>query len=284
MNMRATTPVWTWRDAIAQADIKPLTKLVLYTLANHMNDRGQVCWPSVETLMEQTGLSNRSVATHLALAVAAGFLEIERKHNDKGHRYRTWYTPCFPEQFELARKATHFPQPEDEKTLSEPASPRRRLSELCASLSEGGSRQNRPTGIDQQNYTGPASANDLSEKLIEAGGQGLANPANSPGLLVLSEPQRWLAAGCDLTLDILPTITARSSNARPGSIRSWSFFTQAVADAKATREAPMPAGYAVTARPPHRMSHEDRQAAMRARLREADEREEREAKAKLEAM
>jgi hypothetical protein len=59
---------------------------------------------------------------------------------------------------------------------------------------------------------------------------------------VLSEPSRWLANGCDLEKDILPVIRARAAKAPHGSIRSWGYFTQAVADAKAAREAPMPEG------------------------------------------
>lgn len=218
----------------------------------------------------------------LGEAIALGYLIEDRGRNADGTLRKSSYIVTDEPQESVANQGV-YPLPEnrevDQKTIS--GQPDR----------ENPDTENQPQQIKErtnnekeQSYTVPASANDLSEKLIEAGGQGLANPASSPGLLVLSEPQRWLAAGCDLKLDILPTITARSANARPGSIRSWSFFTQAIADAKATRETPMPAGYAVAARPPHRMSHEDRQAAMRARLREADEREEREAKAKLEAM
>jgi hypothetical protein len=68
---------------------------------------------------------------------------------------------------------------------------------------------------------------------------------------VLSEPIKWLESGCDLELDILPTVKARAHKLRPGSIKNWSYFTDAIADAKAAREAPMPKGSpgAATAKP-----------------------------------
>src|SRR5439155_15577257 len=43
-----------------------------------LSDVGEGAYPSVKTLMVDTGMSNRSVATHLAKAEAAGLLKIER--------------------------------------------------------------------------------------------------------------------------------------------------------------------------------------------------------------
>ncbi len=82
----------------------------------------------------------------------------------------------------------------------------------------------------------------LRDRLLASANGAMANPAACPGILVLSEPMRWLRDGCDLELDILPTLKARGHNAAPRSIKSWSYFTQAVSDAKAARLRPMPAG------------------------------------------
>ena len=84
----------------------------------------------------------------------------------------------------------------------------------------------------------------METKLLDACNGAAANPAASPNIMVLSEPIKWLEGGCDLDLDILPTIRARAHKLRPGSVKNWSYFTQAVADAKASREAPMPEGNA----------------------------------------
>jgi uncharacterized protein YdaU (DUF1376 family) len=81
---------------------------------------------------------------------------------------------------------------------------------------------------------------DLQDKLIRAANGSLANPAACPGLMVLSEPIRWIEQGCNLDQDILPTISARSHKIPPNSVKSWSYFTQAVVEAKASREKPLP--------------------------------------------
>ena len=91
--------------------------------------------------------------------------------------------------------------------------------------------------------SGPSSEPDgetLARELADAGGSALAKPASSPGLLVLSGPINWIRNGCDLQADILPTIQARCSRARPSSIRSWSYFTEAVYQARDTRLKPAP--------------------------------------------
>ncbi|MCM5558469.1 hypothetical protein [Pleomorphomonas sp. JP5] len=80
----------------------------------------------------------------------------------------------------------------------------------------------------------------LGEELTEAGGEALAKLASAPGLIVLSEPMNWIRNGCDLQADILPTIRARCSRAGPSSIRSWSYFTEAVYQARDNRLKPAP--------------------------------------------
>jgi hypothetical protein len=54
---------------------------------------------------------------------------------------------------------------------------------------------------------------------------------------------KWLAAGADVNLDIIPTV-ARLASKQPSS---WNYFDRAVMDAKATRETPLPVGNAKAA-------------------------------------
>ena len=82
--------------------------------------------------------------------------------------------------------------------------------------------------------------NEIEAALREAAGESL--DPTSTGLMVLSLPLAWAADGCDFELDVLPAIRAASARASPGTIRSWKYFSQAVADAKARRLAPMPKG------------------------------------------
>lgn len=98
-----TVPVWCWRDAIRKADVAPLTKHVCNCLANYLSDCGTGCWPSVTALMVDSGLSNRSIATHLAAAADAGLIVIERRKGADGRHQRTVYLPRFPDAAELAR-------------------------------------------------------------------------------------------------------------------------------------------------------------------------------------
>jgi hypothetical protein len=87
---------------------------------------------------------------------------------------------------------------------------------------------------------------EMSDRMMRASGKALASPATNPSLLVMSELQCWLSNGCDFELDIIPTIEAISRRANGGSIGTWRYFTKAIANAKATRLAPMPAGEAQT--------------------------------------
>lgn len=78
----------------------------------------------------------------------------------------------------------------------------------------------------------------LYDRLAEA-----ANGALYPlsvGLQVVAEPMGWIEHGADLERDILPVVSAMGKRARPQSIRSWSYFAQAVADNVAARQRGMP--------------------------------------------
>lgn len=85
----------------------------------------------------------------------------------------------------------------------------------------------------------PSSA-DLSDRLFEACNGSLDNPVNCMGLLNVSIPTMWINQGCDLELDILPTLRAAGKKHHGKRIRSWSYFTAMVAEAKATRERGLP--------------------------------------------
>lgn len=88
--------IWSWRQAVAKADIPALTKLVLYTLANYMNEHGGGCYPSVETIKKDSGLSKQSVITHLDIAERHGFIK-RKKHGFAGQKWaRNEYLPAYP--------------------------------------------------------------------------------------------------------------------------------------------------------------------------------------------
>lgn len=79
--------IWSWRQAIEKANLKPTTKLVLYTLANYMNEHGEGCYPSMETIAKGCGLESvKTVFNNIKLAVEAGFL-IKVKRDLKGSKW-----------------------------------------------------------------------------------------------------------------------------------------------------------------------------------------------------
>ncbi|WP_241023364.1 helix-turn-helix domain-containing protein [Paraburkholderia sp. Ac-20340] len=92
---------WTWRHAIIKSGLSPTTRHVLLTLSCHLNDLGEDCFPSTAMLAEETGLSERSVCTHLTTAASLGWFVV-RKHGFAKQRWaRHEYLPRIPEGFEI---------------------------------------------------------------------------------------------------------------------------------------------------------------------------------------
>ncbi|MEX3691860.1 helix-turn-helix domain-containing protein [Paraburkholderia sp. BR14263] len=92
---------WTWRHAIINSTLPSTTRHVLLTLACHVNDAGEDAYPSTRTLARETGLSERSVCTHLDLAEEEGWF-VKRKHGYGGQKWaRNQYYPSIPEGFEI---------------------------------------------------------------------------------------------------------------------------------------------------------------------------------------
>ncbi|CAI9406572.1 hypothetical protein ANOBCDAF_01470 [Pleomorphomonas sp. T1.2MG-36] len=124
-----------------------------------------------------------------------------------------------------------------------PISPRTTPDEVRDDVSEPGSEPvsaSIPTSGPTLGSISEPNGETLGRGLADAAGRALAELASAPGLIVLSEPMNWIANGCDFQADILPTIRARCSRARPSSIRSWSYFTEAVYQARDNRLKPEP--------------------------------------------
>lgn len=91
-------PLLTWRSIVASAagPKSPVTRHVLLTLSLHMNEKGESCFPSTKTLANETGLSERAVCTHLALAAEEGWIDRQLV----GYRGQKWarmeYSPTIP--------------------------------------------------------------------------------------------------------------------------------------------------------------------------------------------
>ena len=99
-------PVWSWRDAVRHTDCPPSTKLLCYTIAFYLTDAGDYCYPSIATLMAESGLKDRAITNHLAKAVEYGLLEIERETGKDGRKLGNVYMPRFPDNMTLPKSGT----------------------------------------------------------------------------------------------------------------------------------------------------------------------------------
>lgn len=101
-----TKTVWSWRHAIQKSPLSSTTKLVLLNLSIHMNDLGEGCYPSTATQAADTGLSERSVCTHLDVAENAGFIR-RKAHGYGGQKWaRNEYFATWPVGVEVGPKGT----------------------------------------------------------------------------------------------------------------------------------------------------------------------------------
>ncbi|CAN7265210.1 helix-turn-helix domain-containing protein [Caballeronia sp. LjRoot31] len=72
--MKTSTQFFTWRKAIKQSELPASTRLVLFVIADYANAMDDVCWPSLETIASDAGLSVRCVSDHLKIAEQGGWL------------------------------------------------------------------------------------------------------------------------------------------------------------------------------------------------------------------
>lgn len=79
MSSRLLGPAW-------DADVPPMQKLVLLKLVDCANDDGSSCWPSVATIVGDTGASRRFVQRTLRLFEGDGLLEVVTLGGMRGNK------------------------------------------------------------------------------------------------------------------------------------------------------------------------------------------------------
>ncbi len=89
-----------WRNVVQAADVPALTKLVCYTLAQYAGPDGENIFPSLARIATDSGLTERSVRTHLKHAERHGLIQRERRGRGV---YRYW--PAFGEGIEVPPRA-----------------------------------------------------------------------------------------------------------------------------------------------------------------------------------
>ncbi|WP_299075859.1 helix-turn-helix domain-containing protein [uncultured Paraglaciecola sp.] len=80
-------PMHDWRVCILSSDLHPTTRHVLITLSLHMNPWGKSCYPTINQIVYETGLSKSTVVAHLRKAEELGWL-IKKEHGFAGQKWR----------------------------------------------------------------------------------------------------------------------------------------------------------------------------------------------------
>lgn len=87
----AETLLFTWENAVLDAQIPPTAKLLLLTLRTYCRPGKPQCWPSVSTLSARTGLSRRTIQRTLRFLTHTRWLKISQKDsqgiNHDSHTY-----------------------------------------------------------------------------------------------------------------------------------------------------------------------------------------------------
>jgi hypothetical protein len=74
VNRPAPEKLLDWQTAILGSDLSPTTRLVLLTLSIRMKWRELSCYPSLDTLQNDTALSRGTLCKHLGIAITGGWL------------------------------------------------------------------------------------------------------------------------------------------------------------------------------------------------------------------
>jgi hypothetical protein len=89
------SPLFSWRGAICDSGLPPITRLVAFTLSLHMNERGGSCYPGIALLARESGLAESTVREHIHKLIDAGWLK--RSGRVRGGRsVSPAYTACLP--------------------------------------------------------------------------------------------------------------------------------------------------------------------------------------------
>lgn len=87
-----------WQLAIRESGLRPSARHVALTLALRMDEKG-VCWPSLDTLAAETGLSEKTVRLRRDDLVEAGWLVVERHRGRRGRSENvSVYRATFPSE------------------------------------------------------------------------------------------------------------------------------------------------------------------------------------------
>lgn len=85
--MTREKPLFNWRHCVVSSKLPATRRHVLLTLSMHMNEWGKSCFPSTKRLAYETGLSERSICTHLEAAASEGWI-VKKQAQFRGQKWK----------------------------------------------------------------------------------------------------------------------------------------------------------------------------------------------------
>lgn len=203
--------------AIQQRGLSPATKLVLWHLCDRHNpDFG--CFPSQDQLAADAEISRASLNVHLEKLETAGLIRRQRRVDEDTRKQKsTCYILGFEDDF------GREPCPDSGHGKGQKPCPdfaKSRVQILDTNLV-------REPVTTTTRDAGASGAAEMA--CLAACGEGLTGPARATIRATGAVIEGWLARGYDLTADILPTLADRTKRKRSDPIRTWEYFTPAIA-------------------------------------------------------
>ncbi|MCA3451948.1 MAG: helix-turn-helix domain-containing protein [Rhodobacter sp.] len=227
-----------WALGFAATDMSE--KAILLVLAGHADEFGY-CWPSQATVARQACGSVRKVRSVIVELSARGLIVRMARQRDNGSRQSDAILlvgcpdrkPLPPGghptlKFGPQRLATGTPcRPPPAQRAATPRHSVPGPPAYCAALES----------VSESKKETTTAADTPLELCLAALGPAVDSEARTAIARTEAEIERWLAGGCDLSLDALPVIAARTAKARSSPILTFAYFTPAVFEAAARRRA-----------------------------------------------
>lgn len=201
------------RDAWQWIIIKAAWKETSHRIGNDLHDvpRGSV-FVTVRQLMSEWKWGNTKVSGFLKALEKQDMVQIENKTG------KTLITVC---NYSKYQDANDFARQEQD-----------------AEQDSGKTAARQEQDTKERNKQNNNNKTTLPDARAMCAALGITDETKSVGLLSLSEPIHWLSSGCDMEMDILPTL--RQMAARGKVVTSWAYCSKAVFEARDKRLAPRP--------------------------------------------
>ncbi|WP_071835175.1 helix-turn-helix domain-containing protein [Pararhizobium antarcticum] len=240
--------------AILQRGLHPAAKLVLWHLSNR-HTPGSGCFPSQDQLTADAEISRASLNIQLRRLEEAGLIRRLRRPGRgptpwKSTRYILGFEADFPQKPspDSGRKSGQKPSPDLAQTPGKPCPDlQQKHAKPCPDLEQSHLRildtnlvRKKETTTARSTHAGThdTHAREAPEMAcLAACGEGLCVEARAVIQATAPVIDGWMAAGYDLDADILPVLQARTLRKRDDPIRTWAYFTPAVAKRHAQRVA-----------------------------------------------